>query len=522
MSYKQALLSPARSSWQKAIDEEMASIRANDTFSLVPLPPGRKAVGCKWVFKLKRDSAGNIVRYKARLVAQGFSQQHGIDYNETFSPVVRHETIRTLLALAAVQDLEVHQLDVKTAFLNGDLSEEIYMRQPPGFVDSQHPNFALGLHKTLYGLKQAAREWNRKLHSVMVALGFTRSSSDPCFYHRGHGPDLVFVLVYVDDCILASASLDAVIETKALLSNSFTTTDLGPIDYILGIQVQRDRANNVITISQRQYIVDTLSRFGLSDCKPSPTPSSGAHLSSTDSPFTPSQVSEMSNVPFRSLVGCLLYIATCTRPDISAAVGAVSAFLSNPGRAHWTAAKRILRYLAGTIDFKLTYSSSSSSSFSPTSLRGFSDANWGGDIDTRRSTSGYVFMLSGGAVSWGSKRQHCVALSSMESEYIALSLATREATWLRRLLSDFTAHDSASPVTLFQDNQSCIAFASEHRFHKRSKHIDIRHHHVRDSIDSGIIALEYLPTDAMTADILTKPLSRTKHHVHVLGLGLHA
>ena len=510
--------------WRDAYDDEINSHKENKTWTVMrrdDIPRSAKLLKSKVVLKTKYNADGSINKRKVRVVAKGFSQRKGIDYDEIFSPVVHMETQRTILALAAKNNLHVHQIDFKTAFLNPDVEEELYMELPSGMpdTDGQGHKLAARLNKCIYGLKQASRTWYEHLSTWMVKDGFTRSLVDPCLYIKNIGKDnAMFVTVWVDDTIIASRNESDVMALKERLKANFKMSDLGPINFCLGIEVTR--TPTTIAITQRKFVGEILERFGMSDCKAVTTPmvphSTMSKLQPTQNPviddgepFDPTR--------YRELVGCLMYLVTCTRPDIAASVGQLARYMSAPSKHHWVAAKHVLRYLKGTADIGPTYSSSVDDA---NILHGYVDADWGSDTDTRRSTTGYVFRLNGAAISWGSKIQHTVALSTAEAEYMAASAATQEALHLRLLLTDL---GYAQPCTvLFEDNQPCIDIAKNPVTSSRTKHIDIRVHFVREHIKSGEIVLKYLATEFMIADCLTKNLDRIKvekFRRSILGVG---
>ncbi len=495
---KEAMMSSNAKEWQEAADLEYESLMENETWDLVELPKDRKAIGSRWVFKVKHQSDGRVERYKCRLVAKGYSQKYGVDYDETFSPVVRFSSIRTLLSFAVQNNLHVHQMDVVTAFLNGHLDEEIYMEQPEGFVKPGEEHLVCKLKKSIYGLKQSPRCWSKTFTEFMKNIGFKQSTSDPCVFVKSQ-QELEILAVYVDDLILITESMESMKEMKLALKKRYKMKDMGELSYILGISVIQDKEKNCVFLHQKHYIEAILQKYGMHDANPVATPTdANVKLKRNDGVSKP-----VNSSTYQSMVGSLLYAAMATRPDIAQAVSVVSKFNANPNAAHLTAVKRILRYLKGTLNLALKYERSDSGT-----LIGYSDADWAGDQDDRRSTTGNVFLLGGGAVSWLSKKQSTVALSTAEAEYVALSQAAQECVWLRRLLSDLGM--DVSPVMILEDNQGAIAIAKNPVDHSRTKHIDIRYHYIRECVQNGQIQLQYCPTDDMKADILTKPLVRQK------------
>ena len=410
------------------MEEDLASLQEKGTWVLEPKPQGARAMGVKWVFALKQDKHGVLERFKARLVVKGFMQREGVDFKEVFTPVSKHATQRVFLAMVAAGDMELHQLDVKTAFLNGDLEEEIFVEQPPGFVTGGRANVCR-LRKSLYGLRQASRTWHKKLHEQLVAMGFKESDADPSLYVRDVDGDVVHVLVYVDDLLIASYGVAKVLEVKSAIMQVFDCHDMGEADLFLGLAIQRDRESRTITVSQRRMIEEVVAEYGMSKSRPKAVPMSPGTV--LVKPGADERL-EVERYPYSALVGSLLYIAGCTRPDISHAVGVLTRHMSAPGKEHWKAAKEVVRYLAGTADYGLVFGDGRVDE----GLIGYTDADHAGCVESRRSTTGFVFSLHGGPVSWSSKFQRTVAVSTMEAEYVAASEGVKEALWLRQLLCD--------------------------------------------------------------------------------------
>ena len=494
-SLDEALSGPHAKEWKEAADSEYQSLMENGTWDLVELPEGREAIGSKWVFKVKHDSCGKVERFKGRLVAKGYSQKYGIDFEETFAPVVRFSSIRALLAFAINNNMSVHQMDVVTAFLNGELQEEIYMQQPAGYEIPGKEMLVCKLKKSLYGLKQSPRCWNKSFQDFMLNLQFKPSSADPCVFIQAGIKSMAIVAVYVDDLIVMSTIPEELNAVKKALSGKFRMKDMGPLHYCLGVSVVQNAEG--IWLHQKQYILSMLQKYGLMDAKPVSTPADLSVKLVKDDGVS-KQLKDKAR--FQSMVGSLLYAAMATRPDIAQAVGAVSKFCAQPTEAHITAVKRIFRYLGGTKDLALRYKRSKDQ------LTGYSDSDWAGDHDDRHSTSGNVFVFGNGAITWTSKKQAVVALSTSEAEYIALSAAAQEAAWLQKLFSDLLM--SSQPIVMMEDNQGAIALAKNPIAHSRTKHIDIRFHFIREAQENGVIQVCYCPTEEMLADIFTKPLPR--------------
>jgi hypothetical protein len=488
-TYKAALLDP---NWSSAMRDEFQALLQNDTWQLVPRPHGANIVSGKWVFRQKFHSDGSLARYKARWVCRGFSQQHGIDYDETFSPVVKPSTIRTVLSLAISSSWPIHQLDVKNAFLHGSLNETVYCQQPLGFENPDLPNHVCLLQKSLYGLKQAPRAWFQRFSTFIQTIGFVPSLSDSSLFVYNHNSQTSYLLLYVDDIVLTASSTTFLHHIISLLNNEFSMTDLGHLHHFLGISVTRN--SDGLFLSQRQYIIDLLSRAGMHDCQSSRTPvDTSFKLSADGEPFSDPTL-------YRSLVGALQYL-TLTRPELSYAVQQACLYMHDPRVPHHNHVKRILRYLKGTLDHGLHINSSS-----PTTLTAYSDADWAGCPDTRRSTSGYCVFLGNNLVSWSSKRQVTVSRSSAEAEYRAVAHTVAETVWLRQLLSEL--HRPIHQATIiYCDNVSAIYMSSNPVQHRRTKHIEIDIHFVREKVALGQVRVLHVPTTAQFADIFTKALA---------------
>ena len=482
------------------MEEEMSSLKENETWCLEKLPNGRKTVKNKWIFKVKMDSFGHPIRYKARLVAKGFSQKEGIDYDETFSPVVRHESVRAILSAAATNDFEILQLDVKTAFLHGELSEEIFMDQPTGFTSSAHPTHVCRLQKSLYGLKQASRSWNIKFDGLLVKLGFIRRPIDSCVYHRPDDDGIIFLAIWVDDGLLCGRNKKRLLEIVNKLSDHleiFTQE----ADLFIGIKIDRDRPNRTIHLSQQQYTIRILHRFQIAECSPKRLPADPfSKLTGTGVDGGPSSPPCDQSV-YREAVGSLMYLMVCTRPDISYAVGQVAQFCHDPKQVHWSAVTRILSYLKGKSQFGVVYKFGSK----PQVLSAYANSDYAGDTDTLKSTSGFLLIFNGGPIAWGSRRQSCVSLSTTEAEYVAMCEATKEIVWARQLLTSIGCSQT-QPPTLHGDNQGAIKLTLNPEFHRRTKHIDVRYHYIREQQVSGSIAVIHIGTKDQLADLLAKAL----------------
>ena len=417
-----------------------------------------------------------------------------------------------------MEDLELDSMDVSSAFLNGDLEEEIYMSQPEGFVVPGKEHLVCRLKKSLYGLKQSPRQWYAKLNDMFMKLGFRRIKSDNCIYVWAKDSDRIKIPVFVDDLTIAATGRPLMNYIKAELKQRFKMRDLGPVHYILGIQVHRDRPNRHIYLSQAKHIDDVLKKLNMSNCRPVSTPlDKSVTLSKDDCPDTPEEIADMSSVPYLSAVGSLMYLAIGTRPDIAYAVGALSRFNANPGRVPWQQCQRVFRYLQGTRDLMLQYGGKSD-----IKLDVYSDADYAGDLDSARSTSGFAMFIGSSLVSWASRRQPVVAKSTTEAEYIAANDAGSEAVWFRSFLEEL-GYPQTSATPLHIDNQSAIKVGKNPEHHSRMKHLNTKYHWLREQVEDKVFTLDYVPTDKMPADVLTKPLDRVVHErmCHLLGLRRH-
>jgi hypothetical protein len=493
-SYIEAMESGEQDQWRAAMDQEIASLKENQVYTVEPIPSNARVLPTKWVYR--RKPAGDGVVHKARFVAKGFAQQEGIDYSEVFAPVSAHPTLRMLLAHVAKEDLELHQLDIATAFLHGELEERVYVRPPEGYECGEGKCWQL--HKALYGLKQAPRAWYGKLRRALEEFGFVAATADPALFVRSHDKETEFLLVYVDDLLIAARELIVVEHTKKEVLSRFKGRDLGEAGVYLGLHITRDRAAGTLKVSQQAYSSQLLKKHGLEEAKSRSTPmDQGTKLSKEGD----SVQDEGERKRYASTVGALLYLANCTRPDIAYATSSLARFMSAPTQQHLQAAKAVLRYLAGTLDQGVVYSKHHGDG-----LVGYGDADYAGCVDTRRSTSGYVFLCAGGAVSWQSKRQTVVALSTAEAEYIAAAALVREALWLQRLERDMCMNETDVPVPLRTDNQAALHIINGSMGSRRVKHVEVPFHFARDMTEKGKVQFAYCSTNEMAADALTKPL----------------
>ena len=506
LSLKEALEADDGPNWEKAIGEELDQHEKLKTWELVDLPPGRKAIGNKWVFVRKRDESGNVDKHKARLVILGSSQKPGVDYSEqeTFAPVMRFDTLRTLLAIAAVRDWDIVQIDVKGAYLNGKVKEEIYMRQPTGYNDGT--TRVCHLLRNLYGLKQAGNVWNEDFNKTMEELGYTRLRTDYCAYIRRLEDDISILIVYVDDANAFAERKSTNDELVRQLKRHYEITVMDEPNLMLGIHIERDRKNRTLTLSQNRYIRKILEKAGLHDCKPVSTPMDPNIALRKTEASDKNEERTHTKIDYAASIGELLYAAHATRPDILYAVITLAQFTEKPSTEHWTALKRVYRYLKGTANHKLTYGRNRPSSIEPNR---FVDADWGSN-EHRKSISGYVFTIAGGAIAWSAKKQARVALSTAEAEYSSAVHATKQVLWIRNLYLELGL-PLETPSIMQTDNQAAIAISHHPEFHARTKHIDIDMHFLRDHIKERTIDTVYVPSEENLADIFTKPLPKPSH-----------
>lgn len=407
--------------WRKAMDDEINSIERNDTWELSDLPDGQKTIGVKWVFKMKLKENGEVDKYKTRLVAKGYKQQYGIDYTEVFSPVARHDTIRLVVALAAQNSWPIFQLDVKSAFLHGYLEEQVFVEQPPCYVKIGNEHKVYRLKKALYGLKQALRAWYSRIETYFLKVGFSKCPYEHMLFVKiGDKGKMLIVCLYVDDLIFTGSCDGMFEEFKKSMMDEFEMSDLGMMHYFLGIEVVQ--SDDGIFISQKKYVGEILDRFQMKDCNPINTP-----VEFDLKLYKDHEGRKVDSTLYKQIVGSLMYL-TATRPDIMYSVSLISRYMENSTQMHLLAAKRILRYLQGTRDFGLFYKKGEKSD-----LLGFTNSDYAGDQDDRRSTSGYAFMFGTGAISWSSKKQPIVTLSSTEAKFVAAIASACQAIWLRRI-----------------------------------------------------------------------------------------
>ncbi|GAA5913711.1 hypothetical protein JCM6882_002323 [Rhodosporidiobolus microsporus] len=518
-NHKEAARDVDSERWQLGADEEFRSLR--DDFNVfhpvkrLSLPPGAKLLGCRFVYRRKKDEHGRVTGYKVRLVAQGFSQRPGVDFRETFAPVAKFTSIRVLLALAACQAMHVQQADVDKAYLHGELDEELYMRVPAGLDAPGLDGKVLKLERALYGLKQAGRVWNHRIHASLEQLGYVCTASDACIYVQSEGGRHHYIALYVDDLLFVSPSLDEIARVKGGPKAEYGIKDLGDAKFILGIQVHR-RSNGGIFLSQCAYLDDVLLRLGQAGTKSALTPMiPNLQLRAAPLDYTPEPAFRRR---YMQAVGSLMYAMLGTRPDLTHAVGVLGRHAARPNESHWAAVVRVCQYIKGTLDYGIEYSPDDSPLVG---FEAYSDSDWGACVDTARSTMGYAFLLASGAVAWSSKLQPRVAASSTEAEYLGLSHASKEAIFLSQLLGELGV-GAPGPATLFGDNQGANALSRDPQFHDRTRHLRLTEHFVREMVQQGVVAVEYIPTAHMVADTMTKSLPLPAFLTHRAGMGVKA
>ncbi|GJU93015.1 retrovirus-related pol polyprotein from transposon TNT 1-94 [Tanacetum coccineum] len=462
-------------------------------------------IGTKWVFRNKLDENGIVSRNKARLVAQGYNQQEGIDYDETYAPVARLESIRILLAYACALDFKLFQMDVKSAFLNGFINEEVYVAQPPGFIDFEKPDHVYKLKKALYGLKQAPKAWYDRLKAFLIKHEYKMGMVDNTLFTKKKSSNLIIVQIYVDDIIFGSTCQDMCDEFAKIMHDEFEMSMMGELNFFLGLQIKQ--MEDGIFFNQSKYIKEMLKKFGLEDSKPMKTPMS------SDTKLTKDEECEsVDSTKYRGMIGSLLYL-TASRPDIMFSVCLCARFQEAPKTSHLEAVKRIFRYIKGTTHLGLWYPKGTG-----IETVVYADSDHAGDYVDRKSTSGICTFVGCCLTSWFSKKQTALAISTTEAEYVSAGKACQQALWMKQALIDYDVRLDDVPIMC--DNKGAIDLSKNPVQHSRTKHIEIRHHFLRDNVQKGHISIEKVPSADNIADILTKPLKRESFNYLRLGLGM--
>ena len=510
INYQQAIKSPDSFRWLEAIQTELNNLSSNNTWEAVEIPTDRKLITSKWVFKKKYLPSGLIDKYKARLVARGFTQQQGIDFEETFSPTLRYESLRLLFATAAVYGLQLWLLDVVSAYLNGDIDKEIFMRMPEGLpVTDQNKGKCLRLLKGLYGLKQSGRIWAEKFRECLCAFGFVAIQADQCIFIRHFGQEVCLVALYVDDIIIATKSNKAYGKVKEYLTSVFKITDGGPLKTILGIRVSQN--DDTIAMDQTHYVNNLLDKYGMTNCNGVSTPIDGY-----DGIQPARSEEERSNQQeYQQLVGELMFLQVASRPDLAFAISKLSQFCNDPTIRHRNTLFRVLKYLKFTPNLGLCFQRNGGQP------KYFADAAFADNRDDRRSSYGFVMTNAGGACVWYSRKQRTVATSTVEAEYMSLAEGCKASIWANRWMNESGLHQSTGPIILNGDNNGSISLSKNPENHARTKHIEVQYHFIREKVLEGLVDVKHVSTKDQLADIMTKPLTKQPFESNRLKLGLH-
>lgn len=499
--------------WEAAIQEELKSLEAFNTFEVVDLPPGKKPVGCKYVFKTKYKPNGEIEKYKVRLVAQGFLQQEGVDYNEVFAPVVDSTSISLLLAISNQEDWELEQMDVVTAFLHGRLDEEVYMKIPPYMnIKGNTDGKVLRMLGALYGLKQSSNVWNKMFHTFMMKAGFQQLKMDTCIYTRGSGSNRIILGIHVDDQAIAGPNKQVISKFKQEMGQHFKMKDLGPLTHILGVEVKRDRQHRILTLSQGGYIKQVLERYGMTDCNPTKLPfTAGMNFTQDDVPTTTPSPEIITD--YRGKIGSLIYAMKQTRVDIAYPLSILAKHMSNPGEKHIKALHQLLRYLKGTQDYGLTFVGQRK-----LEIKGYCDASYASCNETAKSVTGWVTTVGGTALSWKSQKQSTVALSTAESEYMAACSVSKECCYLKSLLEEMKFPNQ---IRVYCDSTAALSMIRNPVQRQKAKHFNVQYHWVRECHKTGRLQYYHLEGVKQPADMFTKalPFSTLQRHLREIGFG---
>ena len=473
-SYRHAMATdPVR--WTKAMEAEMENLKSKNTWELVKPPPDANIMDSMWIYDIKWDGEGNRIKDKARLVRKGYTQRLGIDYNETWAAVTHLESVRMTAAVAAEHNLKLWRIDFVGAYLNSETKEDIYMKQPEGFVEPGYDDYAAKLLHTIYSTMQGGHDWYETLSGTYNDLGYTTSRADPCVRFKREGDNYTLTDTYTDDTFGASNNEEEMRRRIDEIGKVWEIKDVGETEYFLGMRVQQDLEQGTVRLTQLPYWEHVMGRFDLGHIPPRNTPLPvGLTLDSNMSPKTESEKKVMGDKPYCSILGTVMWGQLATRPDLSFSVSLLACFQANPGIEHWKALMHVIGYIKNTMDYGLTYTRGSG--LSPYA---FVDADYGGCLDTRRSTSGHVFIMAGGPVAWGSKRQGTVALSTVEAEYVAMSRCAQQMVWMQNWLDEVNVEHKLLGV-IRGDNRGAIALTKNTKDHGKVKHIDIRHHYIRE------------------------------------------
>ena len=515
-SIREALNGEEREAWRDAIEAELTQMEKVTAWVPVIPPPDANIIPSLFVFRRKRNEMGSIVRYKARLVVKGFKQQFGVDYFDTFAPTVRAPTLRILLSFAAQMGAAIHQCDIKNAYLNSQLQDNVnlYSDLPPKYESFRQlppnlrnkPRVVSKWLVSVYGSKQGAHDWYAEVKKFFTEHGYSISAADEAVFFKILEDSFIIVAAATDDfTVIADSSDTANKLIHKELPKRFEVLDLGPINWLLGVNITRNLTDRTISLGQQAYIEQIINRFDLTSACIATTPMETGIDLSFDSPHVSAiQLTPAEKTKYREMIGCLMYAAVMTRPDIAFAVSSLSQYLDAPRTTHLQAVTRVFRYLSGTKSLKLILGGSHSK------IMGYSDSDWASQIH-RHSISGFAFFVGIGVVSWSSKKQPIIILSSTEAEYVALTHSSKDIIWIHKLLTEFSSIlPFTLPTVLFCDNQGAIRLSKDSTFHGRTKHIDVHFHFIRQTVSQNHITLTYCPTDDMVADTFTKPLARFK------------
>lgn len=497
VSFQEAMECNKKNEWMKAMDEEWMSLIENGTWEVVDERDDMNIVGCKWIYKTKTNSDGKVERYKARLVAKGYTQREGIDFNETFAPVLKYKTLRLILALSTGTQTHIEQLDIKTAFLNATVKEDIYVEVPDGRKLSVGIGKVLKLNKALYGTKQAPHEWNENINAYLLEIGFRRCTKDTCLYIKtSKSGKRILIGLFVDDMVISYKKCDKEewMKMKIMIKMRYKLSDMGEVHQILGMRVMRDE-NGDIYLDQEKYLKGKLKEFGMENCRPMITPEVIMKREGSNT------LGDEDTNTFRKIVGSMIYAATSTRPDIAHAVHMLTRHMQQPLECDMVSAKRLLRYLRGALEWRIVYRHDENRE--PAIIEAYSDADLGGDMQDGKSTSGHCQFINKCLINWGAHKQGNVALSTSEAEWISASECTKEVMWLLDMMSEIGVA-LVKPITIYEDNQSTIKICENDVLHGRNKHVKLRYHQIREEIKSKTIKMEWVPTADQVADIFTK------------------
>jgi hypothetical protein len=516
-SYKEAINAIYKDKWLDSMKLEYNSLNNNNTWELVPLPEGAKALKTRWVYKVKNpDNSQNIneVIFKSRFTAKGFEQLYGLDYLETYAAVIKQIAWKLVFALAILNNWLIYKIDMVSAFTQGSIDSYIYITQPEGFKDPNNPDYVLRLNKALYGLKQSARIWYYTLKDKLVnELGFIVLQSESCIYINKKFN--IIICLYVDDLAIIAPDINIINTFINQIKKYFNIKDLGPITDYLGIDVDLNLKQGYLKLSQAKYVEKILVKYNMESSNPIYTPMDSKTKIESNKEQANKEVIKL----FQGIIGSLLYIALGTRPDIAYSVIKLARHASNPSLGHITSAKRVLRYLKATKDYGITYYNIKSNTSSSSYISGYCDSDYAGDIITAKSTLGYIFFIAGGPISWKSKLQSIIAQSTTEAEFIAINSAVKEAVFIKQLMTELDVYNQAK-FPIYTDNNGALALAKNPVFHERTKHIAVKYYYIRQLIEKGTVDLVYINTKDQKSDGLTKPLDKTKFKEFLIQIGL--